>query len=105
MQTAARRFALLAWLAALVPLAAGETTAGHHGIAAGASETPVVADQPVLPPCTCRADGRVFDMGETTCLQTPSGPRLAVCAMDQNVTSWRSTANACPSAGRGGRIL
>lgn len=65
----------------------------------------ILAQQPSLPPCTCRAAGRVFEMGETTCLDTPSGPRLAVCAMDQNVSSWRATANSCPSASRSLRPL
>ncbi len=64
-----------------------------------------LVSQPELPPCTCRAAGRVFEMGETTCLDTPSGPRQAICAMDQNVTSWRPTANACPSASRSAHRL
>lgn len=55
---------------------------------------------PELPPCTCRAQGKVFDMGEQICLATPDGPRMALCAMDQNVTSWKPTAQTCPSASR-----
>lgn len=69
------------------------------------SATTSLAQQSSLPPCTCRAAGRVFEMGETTCLDTPSGPRLAVCAMDQNVSSWRATTNSCPSANRSLRAL
>lgn len=60
--------------------------------------------EPVLPPCTCRAQGRLFDMGEEACLATPDGPRLAICAMDQNVSSWKPTARTCPSASRGGGL-
>jgi hypothetical protein len=75
-----------------------------HDVTRGSSFT-TLAQQPGLPPCTCRAAGRVFEMGETTCLETPSGPRLAVCAMDQNVSSWRATSNTCPSANRSLRAL
>jgi hypothetical protein len=52
-------------------------------------------DQPQRPECTCRAAGRVFRMGETICLRTPAGDRVAVCEMVINVTSWRPTAKAC----------
>jgi hypothetical protein len=46
--------------------------------------------------CLCRAPGRTFEVGQTACLQTPAGPRLAECAMVINNTSWRFTENPCP---------
>ncbi|MHB2167041.1 hypothetical protein [Alsobacter sp. R-9] len=48
-------------------------------------------------PCTCRAAGRTFDMGETTCLATPEGLRLARCVMVLNNTSWEIMRTPCPS--------
>jgi hypothetical protein len=44
--------------------------------------------------CECRAAGRVFIQGELTCVNG----QVAVCAMDQNVTTWRSTGQACPQS-------
>ena len=44
------------------------------------------------PECTCRAGGRSFGVGTTTCL----GAALFRCEMDQNVTSWKPTKEACP---------
>ena len=41
------------------------------------------------PQCTCRAFGRSFELGQTACLQTPKGPRMAVCVMVLNMTSWQ----------------
>jgi hypothetical protein len=46
--------------------------------------------------CLCRAPGRTFEVGQTGCLQTPEGPRLAECAMVLNNTSWRFTESPCP---------
>ena len=45
--------------------------------------------------CVCRAAGRTFEVGETACLQTPEGPRLAECGMVLNNTSWRLTESPC----------
>lgn len=49
--------------------------------------------------CTCRALGRSFELGQSLCLVTPDGPRLAVCGMQVNVTSWRFSQMPCVSAG------
>ena len=54
--------------------------------------------------CTCRALGRDFDLGQTVCLASPKGPRLATCGMVLNNTSWQFTETPCtvsaaPSAG------
>ena len=46
--------------------------------------------------CFCRAKGQFFEVGQTVCLRSAEGPRLATCSMDQNVTSWRFSARDCP---------
>ena len=43
------------------------------------------SENATLPPCTCRAEGRIFDLGEFACLQTPNGPRIAVLDIDQTL--------------------
>jgi hypothetical protein len=48
--------------------------------------------------CYCRAQGRLFRMGEQACLRSPDGPRLARCEMELNVTSWRFTSQRCPDS-------
>jgi hypothetical protein len=48
------------------------------------------------PYCVCRAPGRTFDVGQTACLPTPNGPRLAECSIVINNTSWRFTDRPCP---------
>jgi hypothetical protein len=45
--------------------------------------------------CTCRSQGRDFELGQSTCLQTPSGARIATCGMVLNNTSWQFTATPC----------
>jgi len=50
------------------------------------------------PNCTCRARGRSFELGQSACLQTPKGPRIAVCAMVLNNTSWQLSETPCISA-------
>jgi hypothetical protein len=50
------------------------------------------------PGCTCRARNRNFELGQTACLQTPSGPRLAVCVMVLNNTSWQISDTPCVGA-------
>ena len=46
--------------------------------------------------CLCRAQGRMFSLGESACLRTAEGPRLAQCEMVLNNTSWRFTERSCP---------
>jgi hypothetical protein len=41
--------------------------------------------------CTCRSQGRDFELGQSTCLQTPKGARIATCGMVLNNTSWTFT--------------
>jgi hypothetical protein len=45
--------------------------------------------------CSCRANGRNYELGERACIATPGGPRLARCALVQNVTSWAIEAEGC----------
>jgi hypothetical protein len=48
--------------------------------------------------CTCRAEGVEVTLGETVCLRTATGPRLAQCQMVLNNTSWKFLPGACPQA-------
>ncbi|WP_414473483.1 hypothetical protein [Microvirga sp. M2] len=48
--------------------------------------------------CYCRAQGRMVPQGETVCLKTADGPRLAQCRMEINVMSWNITSTPCPEA-------
>ncbi len=54
--------------------------------------TPAAAD------CHCRAIGVVVNEGETVCISTPTGRKLARCEKSQNVSSWRFLEGICPSA-------
>ena len=48
--------------------------------------------------CYCRAQGRIFAPGETICLRTNDGARVAECQMAINVMSWGLTDRACPES-------
>ena len=45
--------------------------------------------------CTCRAPGGQFELGQTACLTTPQGPRLATCGMVLNNPSWQFSEAPC----------
>ncbi len=45
--------------------------------------------------CTCRAQGREFQLGERACLTTPNGARLATCGMVLNNSSWQFSETPC----------
>lgn len=45
--------------------------------------------------CYCRSAAGRSPVGARACLATPQGWRVAVCAMDQNVTSWSPTPEGC----------
>ena len=49
-----------------------------------------------LPDCYCRTAARLYLEGDTACLATPGGPRLAECGMSLNVMSWIMTDRPCP---------
>ncbi len=64
---------------------------------------PAAAQQTQVPghprlDCYCRAEGRIFAPGETICLKTAEGLRLAQCRMEINVMSWSITSRPCPEA-------
>lgn len=44
--------------------------------------------------CTCRAGNATYRVGQVICLFG----HVAVCSMDQNVTSWSSSSKLCPEA-------
>ena len=48
--------------------------------------------------CTCRAKGVVASEGQTLCIRTPQGPRLARCDKVSNITSWTFLSGPCPQA-------
>ena len=48
--------------------------------------------------CVCRAQGRTFAVGESACLRTAAGARVAECGMVLNNTSWQFTARPCPES-------
>lgn len=68
--------------------------------------TPFTPGPPVtLPDCTCRAQGREWGLGQTVCLKTATGERLATCTMDLNVTSWRITDVPCATSSLKLRVM
>jgi hypothetical protein len=48
--------------------------------------------------CVCRAQGRTFAVGESACLRTAMGARVAHCGMVLNNTSWHFTERPCPES-------
>jgi hypothetical protein len=67
--------------------------AAAAALLAGATTSPASAD------CTCRAQGGIEAfLGETVCIATASGARLARCDMVLNNTSWTFLDSPCPQA-------
>jgi len=54
-----------------------------------ASDAALAAD------CTCRSQGRDYELGKSVCLQSPKGPRIATCGMVLNNTSWQFSETPC----------
>ncbi|MBA3520647.1 MAG: hypothetical protein H0T75_24095 [Rhizobiales bacterium] len=48
--------------------------------------------------CKCRAKGVIAAEGQTLCIRTPEGPRLARCGKVSNVASWTFLDGPCPQA-------
>jgi len=48
--------------------------------------------------CTCRALGRDFEVGQTACLATPKGHRIAKCGTVLNNTAWLFSETPCLSS-------
>ena len=61
------------------------------------------AASPVEADCLCRAPGIIAHHGQTVCINTPSGVRLARCEMVLNNSSWTFLAEPCPQASRQSR--
>src|SRR5262249_1606011 len=57
------------------------------------------------PKCACRAQGHSFELGQWACVRTPNGPRIAICVMVLNNTSWQISDTPCVSAARAGSLL
>jgi len=68
---------------------------GLHAIVALAAFAAAMPVAPAAADCTCRAQGRDFELGESICMVTPRGPRLATCGMVLNNTSWRISTTPC----------
>jgi hypothetical protein len=60
-------------------------------------QTPIVAQETG---CTCRGPGRDFEVGQSACLMTPKGYRLAKCGTVLNNTSWIFSDTPCVSSRR-----
>ena len=45
--------------------------------------------------CTCRSQGRDYELGRSVCLQSPKGARIATCGMVLNNTSWQFSETPC----------
>ena len=84
-----------AWQIAVVALIAGVAPALAEG--QPQREWPSASQRwlPQNPPCTCRAQGRDFLLGEIVCLRTVSGDRLATCGMALNNTTWTIADSPC----------
>jgi|GEM_PF-906892 len=54
--------------------------------------------------CTCRYKGEKYSVGDSVCLKSPNGLRMATCSMVLNNTSWQFSNAPCPltSLERGG---
>lgn len=85
-----RRLALIIAVGLSAPFSV-PAALGHDPVAR--TSTPQVTAQTPTP-CECRTQQRKFVVGEETCLNG----KVAICSMDQNVTSWRTTPQACPSS-------
>ena len=48
--------------------------------------------------CKCRARGVIASEGQTLCISTPDGLRLARCGKVSNVASWTFLGGPCPQA-------
>jgi hypothetical protein len=53
------------------------------------------SDAALAADCTCRSQGRDYELGKTVCLQSPKGARIATCGMVLNNTSWQFSETPC----------
>ena len=73
-------------------------TASIRMLAAFALISALVCAARAEPKCTCRALNRNFELGQSVCLHTPKGPRIAVCVTVLNNTSWQFSEMPCTGA-------
>ena len=57
------------------------------------------------PTCKCRANGHKFNLGETTCFNSPKGIVRARCILVLNNTSWEILGEGCESAANQSRKI
>jgi hypothetical protein len=55
----------------------------------------IAASEVSFAECTCRSQGRDYELGKSVCLQTPKGARIATCGMVLNNTSWQFSDTPC----------
>ena len=55
----------------------------------------IAASEALAANCTCRSQGRDYELGNSVCLQTPKGARIATCGMVLNNTSWQFSDTPC----------
>ena len=55
----------------------------------------IAASETLAADCTCRSQGRDYELGNSVCLQTPKGARIATCGMVLNNTSWQFSDTPC----------
>jgi hypothetical protein len=58
----------------------------------------LAASRPATADCQCRAAGVIATHGQTLCIPTPNGMRLARCSKVSNVSSWTFLDAPCPVA-------
>ncbi len=67
-----------------------------HGQSGRVPELLTVQADPRYHDCTCRdQSGRSLRIGDTVCLATPNGSRIAICDMVLNNSSWITTDRSC----------
>jgi hypothetical protein len=68
------------------------------GILAAALAALISAPPGARADCTCRYAGGAVELGQTVCMKTPQGERLARCDMALNNPSWTFIDAPCPTA-------
>jgi hypothetical protein len=59
-----------------------------------------IGTSPGFADCTCRAQGRSLEQGQTVCMATPKGFRVATCGMVLNNSSWSVSETSCAVSAR-----
>lgn len=68
---------------------------------AGAAQEQPTPGASAIPPSSdrmehmCRANGRFVRQGETACIPTPNGRRVAMCAVAINLLNWNVSDRPC----------